>query len=257
MPELPEVETLCRQLTTKINGQRILSTDVYDSKLSGVKNFKNGTIVDIQRQGKTICINLTDGHSLAIHLRMTGRLLWQESADTPKYSRWRMRFRTGNVFLVDPRRFATVRMMKTVPGKIQNDFIAGFDEKVFLATQAGRKVNLKTLLMDPKAVAGIGNIYASEIMNGAGISPLRIASSLSREEWKRIFAVARKILKKGIEKRGTSISDWRDLYGRPGENQRELKAYGRETKHCTLCGGTICRIKQGGRSTFYCPDCQK
>lgn len=257
MPELPEVETLCRQLTKKINGQRILSTEVYDNKLSGVKNFKQGTVVNIKRQGKTICINLTDGNSLAIHLRMTGRLLWQESAAKPKYSRWRMRFKTGNVFLVDPRRFATVRVMKTIRGNIQNDFITGFDEKIFFAIQAGRKVNIKTLLMDPKAVAGIGNIYACEILNGAGISPLRIASSLSGQEWKRIFTTARKILKKGIEKRGTSISDWRDLYGHPGENQRELKAYGREKKRCTLCGGTICRIKQGGRSTFYCPGCQK
>ncbi|HNZ65356.1 MAG TPA: bifunctional DNA-formamidopyrimidine glycosylase/DNA-(apurinic or apyrimidinic site) lyase [Smithella sp.] len=257
MPELPEVETLCRQLTKKISGKRILSAEVYDSKLSGVKNFKQGTVVDVKRQGKTICINLADGNSLSIHLRMTGRLLWQESAVKPTYSRWRMRFKTGNVFLVDPRRFATVRVMKTVQGNIQNDFITGFDEKIFLAMHAGRKVTIKTLLMDPKAVAGIGNIYACEILKGAGISPLRIASALSRQEWKRIFTVARKILKKGIEKRGTSISDWRDLYGRPGENQRELKAYGREKKCCTLCGGTICRIKQGGRSTFYCPGCQK
>ena len=257
MPELPEVETLCRQLGTKISGAKIVSADVYDNKLSSVRNFKQGTVVDIDRQGKTISINLTDGNSLLIHLRMTGRLLWQESAERPKYSRWRMCFKKGNVFLVDPRRFATVRIIKTVREKIQNDFITGFEVKVFLATQARRNVNIKTLLMDPTAVAGIGNIYACEILKSSAISPLRKASTLSRPEWKRIFANARSILKRGIEKRGTSISDWRDLYGHPGENQHELTVYGRAKQRCALCGETISRIKQGGRSTFYCPGCQK
>jgi formamidopyrimidine-DNA glycosylase len=112
-------------------------------------------------------------------------------------------------------------------------------------------------MMDPKAIAGIGNIYACEILHSAGISPLRRASTLSMKEWKTIFSHAKRILNKGIEKRGTSISDWRDLYGCQGENQDELKAYGQERMRCSICGGTICRIKQGGRSTFYCPDCQK
>jgi len=104
--------------------------------------------------------------------------------------------------------------------------------------------------MDQKALAGIGNIYACEILHRAGISPLRQASSLTREEWGKMFYHARNILKKGIEKRGTSISDWRDLYGRKGENQNELKAYGQEGKRCFICGGKICRIKQGGEALF-------
>jgi formamidopyrimidine-DNA glycosylase len=80
---------------------------------------------------------------------------------------------------------------------------------------------------------------------------------LKEAEWGKIFHQAKVVLKKAIGKRGTSISDWRDLYGRKGENQHELKVYGQKGKRCSICGGTICRIKQGGRSTFYCPDCQK
>jgi len=257
MPELPEVETLCRQLQEKICGRKMLVSEVYDEKLAGIKNLKGRIVSAVERRGKTITILLDDGKSLLIHLRMTGRLLWQKDSPRPKHGRWRMTFTDGNVFLVDPRRFATVKVEKIKPEKIQNDLLTGFDEKDFLEQQARRKVNVKILLMDPKALAGIGNIYACEILHRSGISPLRQASTLSAKEWKKVLGNAKLILKKGIEKRGTSISDWRDLYGQKGENQFELKAYGQEEKRCSICGSTICRIKQGGRSTFYCPDCQK
>jgi formamidopyrimidine-DNA glycosylase len=257
MPELPEVETLCRQLREKICDGKILASEVYDEKLAGVKNLIGRIVLAVERRGKTITILLDDGKCVLIHLRMTGRLLWQKDSTRPKHSRWRMSFNDGNVFLVDPRRFATVKVEKARLGKIQNDLLTGFDEKAFWENQAGRKVNVKVLLMDPKAIAGIGNIYACEILHRSGISALRQASTLSMKEWKKLFVNAKHILKKGIEKRGSSISDWRDLYGRQGENQFELKVYGQEGKRCSICGGTICRIKQGGRSTFYCPDCQK
>jgi len=256
MPELPEVETLCRQLQEKICGRKILASVIYDKKLAGIQNLKGRIVSAVERRGKTITIIFDDGKLLLIHLRMTGRLLWQESSQRPKHSRWRITFKDGNIFLVDPRRFATVKVEKTRSEKIKNDLLTGFDEKIFLENQGRRKVNVKVLLMDPKALAGIGNIYACEILHRSAISPLRQASTLSVKEWKKVFCNAKRILKKGIEKRGTSISDWRDLYGHPGENQFELKAYGQAGKRCSICGGTICRIKQGGRSTFYCPDCQ-
>jgi formamidopyrimidine-DNA glycosylase len=257
MPELPEVETLSRQLQKKICGCGILTSKVYDDKLKGMGNVQGRRVLAVERRGKTIVIRLDDGNSILIHLRMTGRLLLQESSQRPKHGRWRITFKEGNIFLVDVRRFATVKIEKTRKDKTENDLLAGFNEEIFLQKQAGRKVNVKVLLMDPKAIAGIGNIYACEILHTAGISPLRQASTLSIKEWKAVFSRAKSILKKGIEKRGTSISDWRDLYGCKGENQNELKAYGREGQCCSICGGTIYRIKQGGRSTFYCPDCQK
>jgi len=256
MPELPEVETLCRQLRRKISGGKILDSKIYDQKLTGIKNLKGCVVSAVERRGKTITIFLAEGPCALIHLRMTGRFFWQKDSSRPKHSRWKMTFKDGHVFLVDPRRFATVNVQKATPEKIQNDLITGFDEKAFLEKHAGRRVNIKNLLMDPRAIAGIGNIYVCEILHRAGISPLKSALDLSGEEWKKIFTNARRILKKAIEKRGTSISDWRDLYGRKGENQHELKAYGRDGKRCLVCGGSIRRIKQGGRSTFYCPDCQ-
>jgi formamidopyrimidine-DNA glycosylase len=257
MPELPEVETLCRQLRKKICNRKILASVIYDEKLASVKNLKGRSVLAVERRGKTVTILLDDRNFVLIHLRMTGRLLWQESSERPKHSRWRMTFKDGNVFLVDPRRFATLKAEKNRPEIIANDLLTGFDKKAFLEKQAGRKVNVKIMLMDPKAVAGIGNIYACEILHRSGISPLRQTSTLSLKEWKKVFGNAKRILKKSIEKRGTSISDWRDLYGCHGENQFELRAYGQEGIRCSICGGTICRIKQGGRSTFYCPDCQK
>ena len=257
MPELPEVETLCRQLQEKICGRKILESVIYDEKLVGIKNLKGRIVSAVERRGKMVTILLDDGNFVLIHLRMTGRLFWQEDSARPKHSRWKIAFTDGNVFLIDPRRFATVKVEKSIPEKCQNDFITCFDEKAFIEKHTKRKVKVKVLLMDPKAVAGIGNIYACEILHRSGISPLRQASTLSVKEWKKVFGNAKRILKKGIEKRGTSISDWRDLYGRRGENQHELKTYGREGTCCSMCGGTICRIKQGGRSTFYCLDCQK
>lgn len=256
MPELPEVETLCRQLRDRISGEKILMTIVYDDKLAGLENLGGRVIEEVHRHGKTLSLGMDDGRSIVIHLRMSGRLFWHTSKTTRPHSRWRMMFTNGNVDLVDPRRFATVKIARTGPEDKFKDLLGSFDEKTFLEKQASRKVGVKILLMDAKAIAGIGNIYACEILHRAGISPFRQAMTLTVKEWKKIFRHARSILKTGIDKRGTSISDWRDLYGCPGENQNLLTAYGQEGKTCRSCGGIITRVKQGGRSTFYCPQCQ-
>jgi formamidopyrimidine-DNA glycosylase len=257
MPELPEVETLCRQLQTKICGKKILATEVYDNKLATIKNVRDQKVTAVQREGKKIVIVLDNGYAIFIHLRMTGRLLWQKDSVVPKHGRWRITFTDGNVFLVDPRRFATVEVLKKKDSDLTKDIFKDFDLKFFLDTQACRKTSVKTLIMDKNAVEGIGNIYACEILHRTGIDPLRPAVKLTKADWNKFFKKAKVVLEKSITKRGTSISDWRDLYGQKGENQHELKAYGQEGKSCSKCGGTIHRIKQGGRSTFYCPQCQK
>ncbi|MGV8057749.1 MAG: bifunctional DNA-formamidopyrimidine glycosylase/DNA-(apurinic or apyrimidinic site) lyase [Smithellaceae bacterium] len=257
MPELPEVETLCRQLQKKIIGKTISASEVYDSKLAHVKNLAERTIVAVRRNGKTIEIMLNDGCSVLIHLRMTGRLLWQEESDKPKHSRWHISLPGDNIYLVDPRRFATIKILPTYNAPAGNDIMQGFDKQTFLSQHSRRKVKVKNLLMDQNAISGFGNIYACEVLHRAGINPERMAATIDKKEWNAIFSNAGKILRKAIKKRGTSISDWRDLYGCKGENQHELKAYGREGEKCIKCGGKIIRIKQGGRSTFYCPGCQK
>jgi formamidopyrimidine-DNA glycosylase len=257
MPELPEVETLCRQLNKKISGKKILSTEVFDDKLTNIKDVKRRKVVTVERRGKMIAIFLDDGNVIFIHLRMTGRLLWQEISAKPKHSRWKMSFADGNIFLVDPRRFATIKVAKEKGNDAGREIFRDFDLKTFISAHGSRKAKVKTLIMDQRVVNGIGNIYACEILHEACIHPERAAATLKEAEWKKIFHQAKEVLKKAIGKRGTSISDWRDLYGRKGENQRELKVYGQEGKQCMLCGGTVRRIKQGGRSTFYCPGCQK
>jgi formamidopyrimidine-DNA glycosylase len=257
MPELPEVETLSRQLQEKLCGKKILATEVYDNKLAGIKNLKGKIVTKIERNGKTVAILLDDGNFVLIHLRMTGRLFWQEDSTRPKHSRWRMTFADGNIFLIDPRRFATVRILKKVENESAKDIFKEFDLQAFLKNNGSRRTQVKSLIMDQRAVAGIGNIYACEILHRTGIHPERVAATLKKDDWKKIFRQAKVVLKTAIKKRGTSISDWRDLYGCKGENQHELKAYGREGKRCSICGGTICRIKQEGRSTFFCPGCQK
>jgi formamidopyrimidine-DNA glycosylase len=257
MPELPEVETLCRQLQIKIAGKRILSTEVYDDKLKNLKNLQGKRIANVQRKGKTIVINLNDENSVYIHLRMTGRLFWQTEKERPKHSRWKMNFKDGAIYLIDPRRFATIKIQKRLAESVNNDLITNFEEESFLGKNSRRKTKIKNLLMDQQAISGIGNIYACEILHKCSIHPERKAESLNTKDWQMIFRNARTILTKAIKNRGTSISDWRDLYGHQGENQHELKAYGREGSGCRKCHGIIKRIKQGGRSTFYCPQCQK
>ena len=257
MPELPEVETLSRQLQKKICGGKILATEVYDDKLAHVKDVRGKKVLAVERKGKMIAIILDDGNSIFVHLRMTGRLFWQKDSARPKHSRWRMTFADGNVFLIDPRRFATVNIFKKAESDSGEDIFKEFNLKTFLKNHGSRRTKVKSLIMDQRAVAGIGNIYACEILHQTGIHPERVAATLTKDDWKKVFRQAKVVLKTAITKRGTSISDWRDLYGRKGENQHELKAYGREGKPCSICGGTICRIKQNGRSTFFCPDCQK
>lgn len=257
MPELPEVETLCRQLKKKICGKRILSTEIFDGKLTGIKNMRGRSVVAVERRGKTIAIDLDDGNSIIIHLRMTGRLLWQKISAIPKYSRWKMTFADGYIFLVDPRRFATVRVLQKEENDAGREIFRDFELAKFIKLHGSRKTKIKTLIMNQSVVNGIGNIYACEILHRAGIHPERTASSLTADEWRKIFFQAKNVLKIAIKKRGTSISDWRDLYGRKGENQQELKVYGKEGMTCPVCDGTICRIKQSGRGTYLCPDCQK
>jgi formamidopyrimidine-DNA glycosylase len=256
MPELPEVETLCRQLQAKVAGKIITATEVYDDKLAGLKDICGRKVIAVRREGKTIVITLDNGFFILIHLRMTGRLFWQKADGMIRHSRFRLGFGDGNILLVDPRRFATIKIVRQIaPGK--QDLFTAFNLEDFILHHGRRKTNVKNVLMDQKAIAGIGNIYACETLYSAGISPEMVAATMKMVQWKKVFHHAKAIMKKAIQKRGTSVSDWRDLYGCQGENQHELKVYGRAGEKCFHCREKIERIKQGGRSTFYCPQCQK
>lgn len=257
MPELPEVETLCRQLKPVIVGRAILGLRVLDARLGNLPALEGRAVRSIGRHGKRMVWLLSDGQCLVFQLRMTGRLFWLEGDDTVPHARMVLSFPAGRVVLSDPRRFATVELCRFAPCSPAADGLGALDPKRLADAARKRRLPVKSFLMDQKAVAGIGNIYASEILHRAGIDPLRPACDLFPAEWKKIASASARILKKAVESRGTSISDWRDLHAGPGDYQRHLRVYGRRGEPCRTCGGEIRRVLIAGRSTFYCPRCQK
>jgi formamidopyrimidine-DNA glycosylase len=257
MPELPEIETLCRQLRQMIVGRRILSVRIIDPKLAPLPPLAAKSVRSVSRHGKKMLWALSDGTCLLFQMRMTGRFFWLEGEEVPSHARLVVSFDGGHLFLSDPRRFATVHHGVPPAASPVPDGLGKIDPKSLMEAARGRRLPVKSFLMDQKAVAGIGNIYASEILHGARIDPTRPAQSLGPDDWKRMAAVSARVLKKAVESRGTSISDWQDLFARHGEYQQHLRVYGRTAKPCTRCGGEIRRIVIAGRSTFYCPECQK
>ncbi|MFZ3114893.1 MAG: bifunctional DNA-formamidopyrimidine glycosylase/DNA-(apurinic or apyrimidinic site) lyase [Syntrophales bacterium] len=258
MPELPEVETLCRQLKEVIAGKKVLATRILDVKLGALENMAGHTMLMPYRIGKGLNLPLNNGQTLRLHLRMTGRLLWQREPAELKHVRWTMTFKHGLLYLIDPRRFATLTLQDDPPVPTgAYDPLGKFSPLLLRESAKSRKMPVKSFLLDQRVIAGIGNIYACEILYKTSISPWRAANSISLPEWKKIGGAAKVILSKAIGCRGTSISDWRDLYGQPGEYQYHLQAYGREGEPCHHCGAKMARLKLAGRGTYYCHVCQQ
>lgn len=285
MPELPEVETLCRQLNEILPGERILAVEILDPRLGkkAGQGLAGRRIEMIHRQGKYIRIAMGKSDqgpgssdmgkgrgkirqrasderlTAALHLRMTGRLLWQtQRGPAPAYTRLVISFAAGRLILIDPRRFATfcARLPETAPALVENP-LDGLPPRLLAKTAENRRLPVKSFLMDQRFVAGIGNIYACEILYHAGIDPRRQAGSLSGAEWRKVRKASSLVLPRAVECRGTTVSDWRDLFGRSGENQNHLEVYSRDGKPCRRCGEMVKRSKIGGRGTWFCPACQK
>jgi formamidopyrimidine-DNA glycosylase len=257
MPELPEVETLCRQLRQVIVGAQIVNTRVIDAKLGTIEGLEGRTVTAISRHGKTLSTELEKDLTLALHLRMTGRLLWQNGEGLLPHTRMVISFPRGKISLIDPRRFATVAVRPTAEHPdLGRDPLDAFDPSHLWKLARRCTLPIKSFLMDQRRIAGIGNIYACEILYKARLDPWRKANELSRDEWVKLGATAREILQKAIANRGTSISDWRDLFGEKGKHQDDLSVYGREDAACYCCGGRIQRKKLNGRGTYFCPTCQ-
>lgn len=258
MPELPEVETLCRQLKQVILHEVLQELVVLDNKLNHMGKISGTTIHAIKRQGKFLLFGLDENLTLSLHLRMSGRLLWQRLEDAlPAHSRFMMVFPQGKLVCADPRRFATLtledgkRRMPLIP-----DPLKSFSASMLYDMAKGRRAPIKTFLLNQDVIAGIGNIYACEMLHKAAINPLRSAGSLSISDWQKLASAGQAVLHLATECRGTSISDWRDLYGKTGEYQRHLSVYGREGLPCTRCGGAVLRIPLSGRGTYFCDRCQ-
>lgn len=268
MPELPEVETIRRDLQKRVLNKKIRRVNIIDSVIlrSSPAEFKKvlvgATIRAVDRRGKALLITLNNGYVLAVQLMMTGQLITDNSID--RHTRLEIVFSDGNVLLYkDQRRFGQLRVVKSLnefkhlqdlgPEPLEKDF-----NPVYIAAYIKyRKRPIKTLLLDHTFVAGIGNIYACEILYRARISPLRPACRISKSEAAEIHEQSRVVLKEAIRHRGSSMRNYRDAAGKKGGFKKLIQVYAREGEACLHCDGPVKRIVQAGRSTFYCPLCQK
>ncbi len=258
MPELPEVETLCRQLKPVILSEEILGMEILDSRLGAIDGLVGKRITSVARYGKGLEIRLDSGTSLFLHLRMTGRLQWEsDQRDLPPHTRFVMIFSTGRLLCIDPRRFATLTLQDSRISKTSvNDPLRDRSFLQLREIAKTKKLPVKSFLMDQRIIAGIGNIYACEILHEASVNPWRQTCNVSRSEWEKIGTVTKDILNRAIACRGTTVSDWRDLFGKKGEYQHELKVYDREGLPCLRCHCSIQRLRLSGRGTYFCPTCQ-
>ena len=243
MPELPEVETIRRQLQEKVVGK----------KLDGKK------IVDVRRRAKILIIDFSDGSSLIFHLKLTGQLIF--NGEPSRHTRHVFKFSDGSHLVFnDIRKFGWwkyVQSSKDIektfgPEALKVD-LKGFEN--ILEKRPNAKI--KPLLMDQKFIAGIGNIYSDEILFAAKVQPLRRVKTLNPEEIKAIWLNIGKILKLAINNRGTSENTYLDATGKKGDYLKYLKVYRKEGQKCPRCGGMVKRIKIGGRSAHFCPKCQR
>lgn len=276
MPELPEVETIVRGLRTVLPGHTIVSvrlgkTDFIEDPAALAELLPGRRIERVERLGKFIQLQLSAGSgaknadgqmNLVIHLGMTGWLGVRRPEDpVAPHTHAFFELEDGRELrYTDIRRFGQILL---VPG----GKIAAFSERLgkepleisaseFHARLAGRRARIKALLLDQSIFRGIGNIYADESLWQARIHPARLAARLNSADLARLRKAIRRILQHAIEDRGSSISNFVDAEGQPGEYQQRHRAYGREGKPCFRCGSKIRRGNVAGRSSYFCPRCQ-
>jgi formamidopyrimidine-DNA glycosylase len=270
VPELPEVETIVRDLARLLPGARIRRVEVLrpdlvegDTPAGFAEKVEGKRIRGVERRAKNIVVDL-GGERLLVNLGMTGRLLVARAEDEgPTHLGVRLELDRGRELRYhDVRRFG--RLWTQSPAEwaafdqglgvepLSGDFTAEW-----LAGAAARsRVAIKVWLMDQARVVGVGNIYASEALFRAGVDPRRPANTLSEDELARVREGVQAVLREAIDHRGTTFLDYRDARGEEGAFASRLKVYDREGQPCRGCGGTVERIVQGGRSTFFCPSCQ-
>jgi len=266
MPELPEVETVVSGLKKVIMGKRIKHVDelragTVINDLS-VDKADLGVIRSISRRGKYIRIETDYDINILIHLRMTGRLFYGPiEAFKADHIRAIIRFTEGeNLYFDDIRTFGTIRIHKageSIPALLKlgpEPLSEDFNEKYLSRITRKRKAPIKNILLDQTVVAGLGNIYVSEILFRAGVVPTIPGEILSVKALEGIVFNTKEIIREAIKLKGTTISDYAGVNGESGKFQSHLRIYGKKICHC---GAEIKKIKIGGRSSYYCPCCQK
>ncbi|MBP7875427.1 bifunctional DNA-formamidopyrimidine glycosylase/DNA-(apurinic or apyrimidinic site) lyase [Candidatus Woesebacteria bacterium] len=280
MPELPEVETIARRLKKVLLKKTIASIAVLRSKsfIGDAKSVSGVQVDSVQRRAKIIIISLSDGRSLLVHLKMTGQLMYihegqrigggHPTADfvatlPSKHTRIIIAFTDeSTLFFNDMRVFGWIKVLDTEglvrefadlgPDIISKDVTVEY----LVAKLQSRSQSIKQVIMDNQVLAGVGNIYASDALHLAKINPSREGKSLSHEEVLDLVASLKRVINLGIEMGGASIQNYRNVDGLVGHYQDVRRVYAREGEPCGECGSIIVRMKQGGRSTFYCSVCQ-
>jgi len=279
VPELPEVETIRRDLSRLIVGKKILeiTTDspkqVKPSLVVVKKAIVGAVIKQIERRAKMLQIFLSNNQILAIHLKLTGRLLVRKKGATKddwqhviiKLKTQNLKLKTGDLELrfCDLRKFGWVRLLKDAKEleKLLSEFgpepLDDLDLETFRKILASTNRPIKIVLMEQKKIAGVGNIYANDALFLAKIDPRRPAKKITEKEAEKLLKAIETVLQAGIKYRGASDQYYLDALGRKGAYQEHFLTYGRDGKKCFDCQGEIKRLKIGGRGTFYCPKCQK
>jgi formamidopyrimidine-DNA glycosylase len=270
MPELPEVENIRRHLLEMVGGRTITGAEVLLPKLVGgdppafVREVTGRTITGARRRGKYLILELSSGY-LFCHLKLSGRFIHRARPDLDRRSgAWQVALFLDDgaaLYYYDLRRFGFIcfrdrdpeKELKMGPEPLEPAFTLESWRKIL----AGRRTRIKPLLLDQARVAGIGNIYAAEALFQAGIHPDRPANSLSDEESRKLHRAIRDVLRRAVKAGGTSVSDYFKPDGTPGSFQDSLFVYQRAGKKCRRCGATVAVQKDGNRSTYYCPGCQR
>ncbi len=268
MPELPEVETLKRDLQKKIIHKRIVRITVTDHRVirrprprQFIRRLAGKTFSNITRRGKAIVLTFTDPGYLVIQLMMTGQLIYGKALTKAKVQFHLSDSRCLNYN--DQRLFGRLHFVrdlneiKYLQSLGPDPLMGGLRVDDLKKALAARRAPIKSLLMNQNFMAGIGNIYASEILFGSRIHPQRPANTLAAQEIKVLSQTTASTLKEALRFRGTSLNTYRDLNGQKGKFLNRLKVYGREGEGCFQCQTPIARIVQAGRSTFFCRRCQR
>jgi len=269
MPELPEVETIVQNLSSKIRGAEVSSFRLFfpglirNKKKKILEKLRGRKIINIRRRGKLILIDFDNDLTLLVHLKMTGQFVFYPSHESvDKHTHFILSFKgqKQEVRFRDVRKFGFIQCLLTSealklinlgPEPLEISFSS------FQNLFKGRQACLKSLILNQNFIAGIGNIYANEILFEAKLHPINSVSLLKEEELKRLWKAMRLVLKRALKHRGSSIRDFKDAEGRVGSFQNFHQVYGKESLPCPHCGARIERLRIGGRSSFFCPQCQR
>jgi len=289
MPELPEVQTTTRGLNSRVLKRTFVDTwSDWEKIVKKPKNFKvfkkeikDKKIIKVWRRAKNIIFDLSEGYSLLVHQKMTGHLMvgewkqinnkWQPTKKGPLEEKintfLHVIFFLENgkmIALSDVRKFAKIELWKTKDLLTSKEFNKlgpeplekSFTFKKFKEVLEKKNGKIKQILMDPEVIAGIGNIYSNEALWWAKVHPQKRVSELTSKELQVLYNSIKKVLLAGVRLGGESFSDYRNVDGKKGHFDDERKVYKREKEKCSRCGTLIKRLKFGGRSAFFCPNCQ-